>query len=383
MFKILSLTTFEFTLPKRNVIKLKSFIEEHTGIGLVMLLTMMAILSYMFYFNNGMSLNYNDARSHLDIARRVVEGLKPGIAQLGSVWLPLPHILMMPTVWNDFFWHTGLSGSLVSMVSFVATGYLVYLFLKQFKVGLLGQVVGVLVFATNINVLYLQSTAMTELLLLATMTAGVYGLVCWSKSSKVVDLVRSAFWVMLSTLTRYDGWFLFGFMALLIGFIVLKKRKIHAIEGYMIVFGTLAGFGIFLWFIWNLMIFRDPLYFIFGPYSANAQQAQLEAAGELVTKGNLYQSIRTYLYAMMYNSYTFPAIIGFVGFGFLFNDKRINYFSRLAALALISPLIFNIIALFMGHSVLFLPEIKGNTWFNVRYGLMMMPSLAIAFGYIT
>jgi len=294
----------------------------------------------------------------------------------------LPHVLMIPTIWSDFFWHTGLSGALVSMLSFVATGYLVYLFLKRYNVGILGQIVGVGVMASNINTLYLTSTAMTELLLLATMTAGVYYLIVWAKDEKIINLVKSAFWIMLATITRYDGWFLFAIAALLIGAIVLKKRKIHAIEGNLILFATLAGFGIFLWFLWNLLIFNDPLYFIFGPYSAHAQQAQLKAAGELPTIGNFYLSLKTYLFAMMYNSYTYPAIVGLIGLVALWFDRKIDYCVRIASIALFAPFVFNILALYLGHSVLFLPEIIGNTWFNVRYGLMMVPTLAIAFGYI-
>jgi hypothetical protein len=137
-----------------------------------------------------------------------VEGLKPGLAQIGSVWLPLPHILMVPTIWNDFMWHTGLSGALQSMVAFVATGLLIYKFLERLKVGLLGRLIAVLVFVVNLNVLYLQSTAMTELLLLGTMTAGCYYLLVWHQDNNVLNLIKSSFWIMLSTLVRYDGWFL-------------------------------------------------------------------------------------------------------------------------------------------------------------------------------
>ncbi|KKQ43533.1 MAG: Glycosyl transferase family 2 [Microgenomates group bacterium GW2011_GWC1_37_8] len=382
MHKLQTISTFEITISKNFLAKVQDFLKEHMDIGVITILTLVALFSFMFYYTNGLGLKYNDARSHLDIGRRVVEGLKPGIAQLGSVWLPLPHVLMIPTIWSDFFWHTGLSGALVSMLSFVATGYLVYLFLKRYNVGILGQIVGVGVMASNINTLYLTSTAMTELLLLATMTAGVYYLIVWAKDEKIINLVKSAFWIMLATITRYDGWFLFAIAALLIGAIVLKKRKIHAIEGNLILFATLAGFGIFLWFLWNLLIFNDPLYFIFGPYSAHAQQAQLKAAGELPTIGNFYLSLKTYLFAMMYNSYTYPAIVGLIGLVVLWFDRKIDYCVRIASIALFAPFVFNILALYLGHSVLFLPEIIGNTWFNVRYGLMMVPTLAIAFGYI-
>src|SRR5258708_6977014 len=143
--------------------------------------SIISIRAFIYYYNNKLGLSYNDARSHLDIGRRVVEGLKPGLAQLGSVWLPLPHVLMIPTIWNDFMWHSGLSGALQSMISFVATSLLIYLFLKKVGINMIGRVIGVVVFIANWNILYLQSTAMTELLLLATMTAGVYYLLLWQE----------------------------------------------------------------------------------------------------------------------------------------------------------------------------------------------------------
>src|SRR6185295_13017237 len=100
-----------------------------------------SVCMFAHYYQNGLGLAYNDARSHLDIGRRVVEGLKPGLAQLGSVWLPLPHLLMVPTIWNDFMWHSGLAGALQSMISFVVTGVLIYYFLRFLKVGVFGRLV--------------------------------------------------------------------------------------------------------------------------------------------------------------------------------------------------------------------------------------------------
>src|SRR6185437_10057146 len=63
---------------------------------------------------------YSDAHSHLAVARRVVDNVTPGLAQFGAVWLPLPHIIMLPFIWNDFLWRTGLAGSLASMPCYVA-----------------------------------------------------------------------------------------------------------------------------------------------------------------------------------------------------------------------------------------------------------------------
>jgi hypothetical protein len=153
-------------------------------------------------------------------------------------------------------------------------------------------------------------------------------------------------------------------------------------EGMVIMFTTLGGLGIFLWVMWNALIFKDPFFFAFGEFSAHAQQEQLEAAGELATKGNLLLSIKVYLYALMYNSYAFISALGFLGGIALMINKKISTSIKIASLALVAPLIFNILALVLGHSVLFIQGISGDTWFNVRYGIMLAPTIAIFGGYL-
>ncbi len=380
----MNIPTFKlsFSLPSAPLRKAQTFLERHALLIITLVLVAISIRYWIYFYQNGLGLAYNDARSHLDIGRRVVEGLKPGLAQLGSVWLPLPHILMAFTIWNDFMWHSGLAGALESMISFVVTGILIYKILEKLKVGMLGRVFGVAVFVLNLNILYLQSTAMTELLLIATTTAGVFELINYHEKEDILSLIKSAFWIMLSTLVRYDGWFLFLYTALLVVIRAWSRKGYKMSEGVFILFCTLGGFGIFLWFLWNAAIFKDPLYFAFGPYSAHAQQDQLAEAGVLLTKHNLWISLQTYWYAMVFNSGMFPLTAGMIGAVVLWLDKKIPLRVRVATTALTAPLIFNILALYLGHSVLFVQNINGNTWFNVRYGIMMIPSFAVFAGYL-
>ena len=373
----------QFSFNKKdNLGKLHIFTEKYFNQVVILVLSIISILTFIWFYNNNLGLAYNDARSHLDIGRRVVEGLKPGLAQIGSVWLPLQHFLMIPTIWNDFMWHSGLSGALISMISFVGTGYLIYLYLQKMGVGIFGRLFGIFVFIANINILYLQSTAMTELLLIVLMMAGVYELMLWHNTEEIFHLIKAAFWIFLSSLVRYDGWFLIIFASVLIVFHTSKKRIHKMSEGNFIFFSTLAGLGIGLWLLWNLLIFKDPLYFAFGPFSAHTQQAQIEQAGELATKGNLILSVRTYLYALIYNSGALIVLLGTIGMVAFWFDKRIKESVRIASSALLAPLIFNILALFMGHSVLFIEGITGKTWFNARYGVMLVPVFAIFIGYL-
>jgi len=358
------------------------FFEKVWIVVLLTITIMISIASFIFYYQNGLGLSYNDSRSHLDIGRRVVEGLKPGIAQLGSVWLPLPHALMIPTIWDDFMWHSGLSGAIISMLSFVSTCVVIYMYLKKIHVGLLGRLAGVTVFATNLNVLYLQSTAMTELLLIALMTTGSYYLLNYMQANKIIDLVKAGFWVMLSTLTRYDGWLLLAIAATLVTGKAYFSRGYKAAEGVFLMFCTLAGLGVILWLLWNQLIFKDFLYFALGPYSARAQQKQLEDAGVLATKFNILFSIKTYTYALVYNIGLVPIILSVIGTIVAVWDKKLSTNTKFALVALFSPLIFNILALYLGHSVLFVQGISGDTWFNVRYGIMLIPTVAIFAGFL-
>jgi hypothetical protein len=374
--------TLQLSFNSKTLENIQAYLERHSKLILFFLLTMVSITSFLYYFSNGLGVAYNDARSHLDIARRVVENLQPGFAQLGSVWLPLPHLLATLTVWNNFMWHSGLSGALESMASYVATGILIYQILKTLGVSLLGRIVGVFIFAANLNILYMQSTAMTELLLLGTMTAGVYELIQWHKEDNMLRLVKSSFWVMLSTMIRYDGWFLLFFSTILIVIQAYRKHGYKAAEGAFFLFATLASFGILLWILWNWIIFKDPLYFIFGPYAAATQQQQIAAAGELATQHNLLFSIKTYFYAIIYNEGMLQTILAAIGMTLFWFDKKISSSLRMASVALLAPFFFNILALYLGQSVLFVQGLNGNSWFNVRYGLMMAPTIAIFVGYL-
>lgn len=373
--------TLSFDISGNILTKVESWFEKHAVTIVIFILTAVSVTTFINYYLNNLGLAYNDARSHLDIGRRVVEGLKPGVAQLGSVWLPLPHILMIPTVGIDFFWHSGLSGSIQSMISFVSIGILVYCFLKKLGVGVLGRLFGVLVFAANLNILYLQSTAMTEMLLMAAMTAGCYFLMLWAKDDDILHLIKSAFFVLLSTLTRYDGWFLLVFTIAIIAVTVFRRKGYKETEGKILLFTTLAGLGIILWFVWNLVIFGDPLYFAFGEFSAHAQQSQLQVAGELPTKFNILLSVKLYLYALFYNSYIYPVFLGVLGILALWKSK-LTFEVKASSMTLTAPLLFNILALYVGHSVLFIQGISGNTWFNVRYGVMLAPAIAIFSGLL-
>src|ERR1035441_8585290 len=102
------------SLKNMKLKQLLSYKEALASAGVLAVAIAISFFSFLYYFNKGYILIYGDASAHLDIARRVVDSLTPGLAQLSSVWLPLPHILMLPFIWNNYLWHTGIAGSIVS-----------------------------------------------------------------------------------------------------------------------------------------------------------------------------------------------------------------------------------------------------------------------------
>src|SRR5580704_11324876 len=78
-----------------------------------------SFISFAYYFQHGDLLLYGDAVAHINIARRVFDSLTPGLLQLGTVWLPLPHLLMIPFLWSDALWQNGSGGSIPSMIAYV------------------------------------------------------------------------------------------------------------------------------------------------------------------------------------------------------------------------------------------------------------------------
>ncbi len=75
-------------------------------------------------------------------------------------------------------------------------------------------------------------------------------------------------------------------------------------------------------------------------------------------------------------------ILGFIGSIMILLDKKFTWSMRAATLVLSAPFAFNVVALYLGHSVLFIQGLSGDSLFNVRYGIMMMPSFAIFIGYL-
>jgi hypothetical protein len=205
-----------------------------------------SLASFCWFFWHHELLLYGDAVAHINIARRVFDSRTPGAVQLGSVWLPLPHLLSIPFIVNDWMWRSGVGGSIASMIAYVLAVVGVFRLVRgrasRFAAYLAAALLGL-----NPNLLYMQSTAMTESIFLAAVIWAVvyfdefirgsrgadseagklphpskgslsgapsnfsFGIAPLLPASKALE--RCGMVLAAAMLTRYDGWML----ALVIG----------------------------------------------------------------------------------------------------------------------------------------------------------------------
>jgi hypothetical protein len=330
----------------------------------------------------GQLVSYGDAESHLNIAKRVVDSITPGLAQLGGIWLPLPHLMLVPFMPVDYLYRSGLAGSIVSGVMFVVSVIAIYKLINLLSKNTVISVLGSLLFAFNSNILYLQSTAMTEIPLLAFFILSVYFFTEYlTDENKILSLVYAAFFGLCASLSRYDGWFLVLVEA---GILVLngliKRYSFTRIEGIVLLFSSLAFVGILSWFLWDYLILNDPLYFTNSPFSAKSQQQSWLSRGELPGYKDIVSSVYYYAYTSYVNVGKYLSVFALFSFVIILFARQIKVRFYMMLL-LLSPFIFNILTLYMGQSIIFIPGLTPDhfEWklFNVRYGVMMIPAAAV------
>jgi len=164
-----------------------------------------------WYWSAGLTLSHYDAKAHLVVARRILDSLTPSWEQIGAVWLPLPHVLNALPVQIDWMYRTGASAIFISILSFAITVACLSALIVRVTGSAWGAGLAAALFAANPNVLYLQSTPMTEPLLFALSALVVLHLAEWALAAPAVSIPRSAGWTIVAAcLTRYEAWPIVG-----------------------------------------------------------------------------------------------------------------------------------------------------------------------------
>ena len=385
-----------------------------------------SVFSFLFYFRRGDVLLYGDAVAHINIARRVFDSRTPGLLQLGTVWLPLPHLLMIPFLISNKMWQGGWGGSIPSMVAYVLG-----------VVGLFRLVRGVLsregepggaartaawtaagVYAANPNLIYMQSTAMGEALYLALF---IWAVVYFSEFVRgdARALTKCGLCLAAACLTRYDGWFLA--VGMVVGAVVSyyikevsgsNSHPLKTVNGgapsvltspsrrAVVRFVLIAAAAPALWLGYNAIVYGNALEFENGPYSAKAIEKRTQSGGSEghPGTGNVYVAGLYFLKAAQANLaenewlqrwwIVLAAAALVVG---IFDARRERGApgkdetsgaavppSRWTLMFLLVPVPFYALSIAYGGVPIFIPAWWPFTHYNARYGLQLLPAFAVA-----
>ena len=177
----------------------------------------------LFYAREGLAISHFDARAHLVVARRILDSLYPGWQQIGAVWLPLPHLLNMIPVQVDSWYRSGASAIAISVASTALSAWAIARLISMTTGSIIGGLTAAALLLANPNLLYIQSTPMTEPLLLATAFLSVALLAQWVELEAAGWPHAAGLALTAACMTRYEGW-LIAAAAIALTVLVLLRR---------------------------------------------------------------------------------------------------------------------------------------------------------------
>ncbi len=320
-------------------------------------------MAVWFFAAHGWLLYYGDAEAHLNIARRIVDSRTPGYDQLGTVWLPLPHVLMLPWVRNDRLWRSGLAGAIPSALCFVAAGAFLFAAVRRIFDSA-AAAASTALFAANPNLLYLASIPMSEAAYYACLLALFYTSVRFRQTQGWGVAAAAGVAATLGTLARYEAWFVLPFAA---GYFLLSARRHRILVAAT--FAAIAAIGPLYWIAHNWWLTGDALDFYRGPYSAMAIQRSAPYPGH----GNWALA---WLYFRTAAQLSVGPGLVWVGLAGIAAALARRAFWPVLLLAL--PGLFYVWSIHSAASPIFMPGLWPNSYYNTRYGLALLPLAALA-----
>src|SRR5580658_73816 len=367
-------------------------------VRLAWLAIFVSVFSFLFYYRHGDLLLYGDAVAHINIARRVFDSKTPGLLQLGTVWLPLPHLLIMPFIVSKQMWQSGSGGSIPSMAAFVFGVLGVFRLVRAVlsrngEVDITAKVVSwaaAVLYAANPNLIYMQATAMGESLYLAFFIWSVVYFVEFAlqqdpeKASRL--LIKCGLCLAAACWTRYDGWFLAA--VLVIGAVIVDSHPRKAGQDgkpgpsaapsriVLVKFVLIAAAAPVLWLAYNAVVYKNPLEFANGPYSAKAIEEKTgtvnPATGNLLAAGSYFlkaAELNVGEASWQGRLWLALALLGSLAAAFTGPGR--------VALLLWAPLPFYALSVAYGSVPIFVPTWWPFSHYNVRYGLQLLPAFAV------
>lgn len=365
------------------------FLPWHEALAVLATAAATSLVAIAWSWRNHALLNYGDAVAHLHIARHIFDCRFHSIGEFGSVWLPLPHILMLPFVQVYAWWANGIAGLIPSALTYLAGCVGLYRIARRWLEPA-AAALALAFFALNPNLLYLQTTAMTEPLFLCEMIWAVAWLVEWrgaldddpKRAAGLEYLVLLA--LVAAVFTRYDGWII----ALLawVGMGVTRLRSGQLGKRSFWIASAILASAPAAWLVYNATQFGDWLDFARGPYSALAIEMRTSAPGWPPHPGwhNAWVSVLFFTKVAemdalaVWRHFMLALSVTGMAFACLIARRR----AALWTLLLWIPVPFYAYSVAYGSVPIFIPVWWPHSYYNTRYGMELLPAMALGLGFV-
>lgn len=222
---------------------------------LILSLILPAIISFLIYSIYQTTASSLDAFSHLYIPKNIIHnGINSTIKNLGTVWLPFYHILLLPLVAFNQLYFTGLAGTIWGTILLFLITSIILRFLAFPE-----NIFASLIFILHPYILLFTITPMNEILTIFLLLFTAFHFYQFLEKDK--GLTPVIIGVILGTLTRYE---FYPIPFLILPFLIKRKKE----KGNWLKLITLSVFlfsGIIFWVFWNQFLFSDPLFFFRHP----------------------------------------------------------------------------------------------------------------------
>ncbi len=363
---------------------------------LTLVLGFISIAALLWYYAHQQILLYGDAVAHINIARRVFDSRSwlSSFFQLGTVWLPLPHILMLPFVWNKTLWMSGIAGSIASMGAYVL-GALGIFRLVSARASQTAAYIAAAIYALNPNLLYMQTTAMNEPIYLAFFIWAIVYFDEWLSGLSANSIgppperALEGCGIALAggAATRYDGWFFGALMGVLVLWTFARwsratpdaKRRRRMTKS-LVEFLLLNALVPVFWLAYNHRVSGHAMDWANGPYSAKAIAERTTQRGaapypgrdHIITAGLYFlKAAKLNVGAGRWGDALF--VVALLGAGV----ALWRFQTYKTWLLLWVPLVFYALSIAYGSVPIFIPTWWPYSYYNVRYGLELLPVFAV------
>lgn len=336
----------------------------------------------------GINFDYGDSMAHLTIARRIFDNKAPGLQQLGTVWLPLPHLLLIPLSADLWMWHTGAGACVLGSVCLGAAATGLFRSMARLGYSATGRVVGLGILLSNVSLIYACTMALTEPVLIASIVCTIAGLAGWAFADRPLSggelAVFAGIPLAAGVLSRYEAWALVVSGSVFVAVVALRRGEgWRRALAYVFSYAVVPAAGIIWWLAYNMAWYRNPLEFLTGPYSAAAFTEVFIQQGQLTTKGNPGQSFRVLCEAIWQTAGLVTLLLAAVGLALMTLQWGLSNRALLVWLGGTSSA-FLLFSLTTGqHIMVNNASLPPGLAYNNRYVLSAIPWFALLGGYLT